>query len=146
MQKKKTSKKAQPKKVTAIRKPKRNKTNSTRSAAAKKVAKDVVKAIKDGKKPNKQKIQMKHGYSKSSAKAMKATKTKAYKETIKPVVEKMQERVGWSIEAMTKEKLKKTKAVDLANVIDKLQRNIELLSGRDTSRVGGLVDDIYDRL
>lgn len=116
-----------------------------RSPNAEAVAKEVIRQVRSGRIVRKGKIMAKFGYSKNSIRASKATLTKTYKETMRPVVEQLERERERAIKAMAG-KINKAKYRDLVDAIDKFTKNIELLSGRDTSRVGGLVDDIFDKL
>jgi hypothetical protein len=60
-----------------------------KSLSAEAVAHEVLDAIRQGKIPNKQKIQIKHGYSPASARAMKATRTESYQAILCPFVEQL---------------------------------------------------------
>lgn len=123
----------------------KKKTNNKKSINAENVLKEVVNKVRKGEKINLQEIQMKHGYSKTSAKSMKATMTSTYKKGMKTIVQRLEAERTRAISAMAG-KINKAKYRDLVDATDKLTKNIELLSGRDTSRVGGLVDDIFDKL
>lgn len=117
-----------------------------RSENARAVAHEVIQTIKAGKKVRKGRIIKGHGYSDSVAeRPSKVTDTKSYKEVIDPVIQAMIEERDAAIRAM-KSKRSKAKYRDLTDAIDKLTKNIELLSGRDTSRIGGLIDEVYGRI
>lgn len=131
--------------IKKVVKLKKKKTNPQKSEAARAVAREVIATVRSGKIPNKQKIQQKHGYTESSARAMKATKTKTYQDEMKTVIQAMERERDRAIKAM-KTKIDEAKYRDVVDAADKLTKNIELLSGRDTARVGGLVDDIFNKL
>lgn len=97
------------------------------------VALDVIDEVRNGKKPNMQKIQQKRGYTSQSARAMKAKRTKAFKETMQPFLQSMIEERDAAIRAM-KGKRNKAKYRDLTDAIDKLTKNIQLLNGGDTDK------------
>ena len=101
------------------------------SENAKAVAQEVIKKVRKGEKINKQKIQRRHGYSKTSAKSMKATTTKTYKEEIKPIVEMMEQERIRALEQAAKVR-GKAKYRDLIDSADKLTKNIQLLGGKPT--------------
>ncbi len=103
------------------------------SEHAKAVAQEVIEKARKGEKINKQEIQMKHGYSKTSAKSMKATITKTYKKTMKPIIKSLITERDRAIEEM-KKKRKDAKYRDLSDAVDKLTKVIQLLSGRATDR------------
>lgn len=105
--------------------------NPKRSFNAKAVAKEVIDTVRKGKKVNMQVIQQKHGYSKTSAKAMKATNTKSFKEAIDPVLDAMKTERDAVLKAM-KGKRSKAKYRDLMDGLDKLTKNIQLLGGKET--------------
>jgi hypothetical protein len=106
------------------------------SEAAKAVALEVLDTVRKGKKPNKQEIQMKHGYTKASAIAMKATRTNTYKETINPVIK--------SYESIRNKILKEMEGRDvsyeqfgvLTKALNTTTHDIQLLSGGKTENVG----------
>lgn len=104
-----------------------------RSLAAEEVAKEVIETVRSGKKPNLQKIQMSHGYSKSSARAMKATKTKSYNETMDPFLKSLIKIRDKAIKLMDK-KVQWAQYSDLRGTVDSFTKLIELLSGRPTDR------------
>lgn len=102
--------------------------------AGREVAMDVLQAVRKGEKPNLQKIQLKHGYTKNSAKAMRATLTKGYKETISSVVEGLEKERNRLIRALSKRDLSNEKYKDMMDGVDKLTKNIQLLNGGATER------------
>lgn len=128
-----------------VLKTKPKKVNPKKSEAARAVAREVIATVRKGRIPNKQKIQEKYGYSKESSRTGKATQTKTYRDEMKTVIQAMELERERAIKAM-KTKIKGAKYRDVIDAADKLTKNIELLSGRDTARVGGLVDDIFDKL
>jgi hypothetical protein len=102
------------------------------SESAKAVAQEVIATVRNGKIPNKQVIQQKHGYSKSSARAMKATRTKAYQEEIQPIVDVMIAERDAALEE-AKKKRGKANYRDLVDASAKLTKDIQLLSGGKTA-------------
>lgn len=117
------------------------------SENAKAVAREVIATIKAGKKVRKGLIIRKHGYSKSiSTVPAKITNTKSYKSVTQPIIEAMEEERRQIIEEL-KKKRNKAKYRDLMDGLDKITKNVELLSGRETERIGSSgIDDIYTRL
>lgn len=105
------------------------------SIAAREVAKEVIREVRKGKIPNLQKIQRKHGYSKESAKSMKATRTIAYKNETKLVVEAMERERNRIISELSSKDLSKEKYRDLIDGLDKITKNVQLLSGKATDNV-----------
>lgn len=99
---------------------------------AKAVANDVIRMVRNGKKVNMQKIQQKHGYSKTSAKAMKATKTKSFKKAVGPIIKQLEDERQRAVSLMGK-RISKAKYRDLIDGMDKLTKNIQLLNGGKTS-------------
>jgi seryl-tRNA synthetase len=98
------------------------------------VAKDVSETLRNGQKVNMGKIMLRHGYSDTTSKHPKRIKkTKTYINTMKTIVEQMQEERN---EAMKEAQKKRGKAnySNLIDSVDKLTKNIQLLSGGDTSR------------
>ena len=65
----------------------------------------------------------------------KLTRSKGYKELMKPVVEQMEEERQRAINLL-KKKISKAKYRDLTDGIDKLTKNIQLLSGGKTENFG----------
>lgn len=104
------------------------------SIMAKSVAKEVIKAVRVGKKPNVYRIAIEKGYSPQSAKASKPQRTKAYQEVMKPFVDGIEEERAAALQAM-KKKRKNAKYRDLGYVIDVLTKNHQLLTGGATSNV-----------
>lgn len=78
----------------------------------------------------------KAGYSPRTARTpKKMTETKSYKEAIKPIVEQMEEERQRAI-GLLKKKISKAKYRDLTDGIDKLTKNIQLLTGGKTEDFG----------
>lgn len=103
------------------------------SIAAREVAKEVLETVRQGKRPNLQKIQVKHGYTPKSAKAMRATSTKTYKTETKAVVSAMELERARIIKELGNKDLTKEKYRDLVDGLDKITKNIQLLNGGNTS-------------
>lgn len=102
------------------------------SIAAKEVAKEVLKTIGKGGKPNISKIGVEKGYTKSSAAAGRIQKTKTYQAELKPVLDRLVEERDRAIKALAG-KISKAKYRDLTDSIDKFTKNIQLLNGGKTS-------------
>ncbi len=125
---------------------KKARTTLKRSENARAVAREVIATVQAGKKVSKGLIIKKHGYADSVVeKPEKVTKTKSYQEEINPIIEMMKQERDAIMERLKKTR-NKAKYRDLVDGMDKMTKNIELLSGRDTARVGGLVDEMFDRL
>lgn len=109
------------------------------SIAAKEVAKEVLETVRNGKIPNLQKIQQKHGYSKESAKSMKATQTDTYEEVIEQnlptVISQLEEEREAILERM-KATRSKAKYRDLTYAMDIVTKNHQLLTGGKTENTG----------
>lgn len=104
------------------------------SQNAKAVAKEVLETMGKGKKVSVSKIASKHGYAKSSAKnPQQITRTKTYKDAVDPVVKAMIRERDRAIKLMEK-KITGAKYRDLTDSIDKLTKNIQLLSGKETTK------------
>ena len=104
------------------------------SISAKEVAKEVLENIRKGIKPNLGKIIKSKGYSETTSTVPTlVTETKSYKEVINPVVEAMEAERNRIIVALSNKKLSKEKYRDLIDGLDKLTKNVQLLSGGRTS-------------
>lgn len=104
------------------------------SISAKEVAKEVLENIRNGVKPNLGKIIKSKGYSETTSTVPTlVTETKSYKEVISPVVEAMEAERNRIIVALSNKKLSKEKYRDLIDGLDKLTKNVQLLSGGRTS-------------
>lgn len=110
------------------------------SIAAKEVAKEVLETLGRGERPILGKIVKKKGYSdKMALNPKEVTKTKSYQGIISPIVEKMVQERDRLIEALSHKKLSKEKYRDMIDGLDKLTKNIQLLSGGETERVQNIV-------
>lgn len=104
---------------------------------AKEVAKKVSENLRKGKRVILGKILKEQGYAESTSKSpTMVTETKSYKEAINPIVkrwERERERITKTLESkdLTDEKYK-----DLIDSLDKITKNIQLLSGGNTENVG----------
>ena len=89
---------------------------------------------------------VKAGYSKRTARNPKTvTETKEFKEAVDPFVEKMIKERDAAIARMHKIR-SKAKYRDLTDSIDKMTKNIQLLTGGDTERKGIKISGILDSL
>ena len=105
------------------------------SINAKAVAKEVSETLRKNKKVILGKIIRKKGYAKSTSEKPKLiTETNSYKEEMKPFIDELIEERDRARKEM-KSKISKAKYRDLTDAIDKLTKNIQLLSGGSTDRV-----------
>lgn len=103
------------------------------SIAAKEVAKEVLETLGKGKRPNLGKIARKKGYANNTADNPKGiTETKSYQEVMNPVVEALIQERKAIIERLKKTR-SKAKYRDLIDGLDKITKNIQLLSGGKTA-------------
>lgn len=112
------------------------------SIAAKQVAQEVLETLGKGEKPNLGKIARRKGYSDNTADNPKnITETKSYKEEVRPLVEQLEaERQA----VVTRLMVVRDKASyrDLIDGLDKITKNIQLLTGRATENIGmGVLSD-----
>ena len=107
------------------------------SENAKNVAKKVSETIRKGKLVNLGKIIKDQGYSKSTSESPQiVTETLSYQEEIKPILDQMIKERERAIKAMTEKDLTDVQYDKLSDVADKLTKNIQLLSGGETERLG----------
>lgn len=106
----------------------------TTSIPAREVAKEVLATVGQGQKPNIKQIAIKKGYSPKTAGAGIVQKTKSYKAEIAPLVQRLEEERDAIIIAL-KKKRSKAKYADLISGLDKITKNIQLLTGGSTSNV-----------
>lgn len=116
------------------------------SIAAKEVAKEVLENIGKGKKPNLGKIARKKGYKDNTADNPKLiTETKSYQEVIEPVVKRLEKERDRVIKALSKKDLDKERYHDLVDGLDKITKNIQLLSGKATDNVKVIpISDVFN--
>ncbi len=101
------------------------------SENAKAVAREVSENIRKNKKVVLGKIIIKR-YSKSTSESpQRVTNTKSYQKEMKPIVDRLIEERDRAIKAM-KGKISKAKYRDLTDNVDKMTKNIQLLSGGKT--------------
>ena len=104
------------------------------SENAKAVAQAVIENVGKGRKVSKRKIIKNQGYSQNIAdNPKKVTETQSYQEVIKPVVKKMEKERTRLINALSKKDLTKEKYRDMIEGVDKLTKNIQLLTGGKTA-------------
>jgi hypothetical protein len=108
------------------------------SEAAKAVAHEVIKTVESGGRPVITTIAPKKGYSRRTAASGKIQKTKSYRAEIAPLVQRLEEERDAVIKRM-KAVRGKAKYRDLVDSVDKLTKNIQLLSGRATENVAAKV-------
>lgn len=104
------------------------------SLMAAEVAKDNIKAVVNGKKPNSYKSHLEHGYTKSSAKSHKALQTKTYKVIMSDFIgqlKKIQAKILKQIETEVDEN-KKSTLRDKVYAFDLLIKNSNLLENKPT--------------
>lgn len=105
------------------------------SDTAKRVAHEVIKNVSKGKRVSKKKILLAHGYAPSVAKMPgKVMDTKSYKSVMDPFVDRMLAERDAIIARMPKVR-SKAKYRDLTDGLDKLTKNIQLLTGGSTANV-----------
>lgn len=104
------------------------------SVAAREVAKEVVETVGKGKRPNITKIAVKKGYSPSMARSGKVQKTKTYKAELSPLVQRLEEERDAIMKAL-KTKRGKAKYRDLIDGMDKITKNLQLLTGGSTANI-----------
>lgn len=109
------------------------------SIAAKAVAEEVLATIGRGEKPVLEKIAVQKGYSPKTARGnvKQIVETKSYQETIgnSPFVQAMIKERDEVIKRMQKTR-GKAKYRDLTDALDKLTKNVQLLTGGKTENVG----------
>ena len=117
------------------------------SENAKAIAEEVLGNLGKCEKVSVLKIAVKRGMKKKYANSGQIQKTKTYRETIeknkKPILEQLFEERNRAIKAL-KGKISKAKYRDLTDAIDKLTKNIQLLSGKPTENLG--IGNILDNL
>ena len=107
------------------------------SENAKKVAYDVLEAVRKGERVNKGDIIEKNGYAKTTSTVpTQVTNTKSYQSVINPFVDKMIAERDRVILAMQIKDLDTVQYAQLNSAIDTFTKNIQLLSGQETERAG----------
>lgn len=106
------------------------------SQTAKAVAQDVIEAVKNKKRIVLGKIVAKRGYAKSTQRHPKrVTETQSYQEEIRPVITQLEVLRQKAITELSCRSLKDEGYKDLVDSVDKLTKNIQLLSGGATENV-----------
>ena len=113
------------------------------SLNARETAKDVAELIRKGQRVNLGEIIRKRYSEVVSKSPTIVTNTKSYQDEMRPIVEQLEEERQRAI-AMLKKKISKAKYRDLTDGVDKLTKNIQLLSGKATEnvKIGGLIDEL----
>src|SRR3990167_4954078 len=105
------------------------------SIAAREVGVEVLETLGRGKRPVLGKIALKKGYAlKTSKNPKNITETKSYQSVISPLVVKLEEERDAIVEAL-KTTRSKAKYRDLIDGLDKITKNIQLLTGGATSNI-----------
>ena len=100
------------------------------------VANDVLENLRKHKKVNKGQIILKRGYAPSVATAPTVvTNTKSYQSVIAPVVERMIEARDKALTEINSRILDKVQYADLITAINKLNHDIQILSGGATENI-----------
>lgn len=106
------------------------------SIAAQNVAKEVLETLGKGKKVKLGKIALKNGYALNTADNPKnITETKSYQQVISPVVKKMIKERDRLMRSLGGKDLDKVSYRDGMDGLDKLTKNIQLLTGGSTENV-----------
>lgn len=113
------------------------------SHAAKAVAREVLVSVGKGRRPNITKIAIKKGYSPKTAGAGRVQTTKSYKEEITPLVESLQLERREIIKRMRQVR-SKAKYRDLVDGLDKITKNLQLLTGGSTANIAIIASDLTD--
>jgi hypothetical protein len=106
------------------------------------VVKKISENIRNKKIKNKGEILRESGYSNEvSKKPKQVLESKGVKEELKPFVDEMISERNRAIKAMKIKDLDKVQYEKLSDVIDKLTKNIQLLSGKETSIEGIIISE-----
>ncbi len=106
------------------------------SENAKAVAKEVVRKIAKGEQVILHDIIKGQGYSDSVAESpSRVTDTASYKETIAPLAQRLHNEINRIEQEMSSRNLSNEQYKTLADALDKLTKNYQLLSGGETERV-----------
>jgi len=107
------------------------------SQDAKNVAKEVLDTMGKGKKVVLGEIIRRNGYSDNTADTPQlVTETQSYKGVIAPYVERLKKERDRAFEAMSTKDLDKVQYEDLVRATDSITKNIQLLTGGATERIG----------
>lgn len=104
------------------------------SQAAKAVAREVLVSVGKGKRPNIKKIAISKGYSPKTAGAGRVQTTQSYKKELAPLITRLEEERDAIVEAL-KKKRGKAKYRDLIDGLDKVTKNLQLLTGGATQNI-----------
>lgn len=113
------------------------------SLAAAEVAKEVLGTIGKGKRPNITRIAVKKGYTYKTANSGQVQKTKTFQNEIQPLVQRLEEERDAIIERL-KATRDKAKYRDLIDGMDKVTKNIQLLTGGATENIAVGVKKLKD--
>jgi len=103
------------------------------SIAAKEVGKEVLETVRKGKRPILGKIIRKKGYAlTTSTVPTQVTRTKSYKKVVEPVLERYLREEQRILKAAEKKNLNKEQYRILIDSLDKIRKQIQLLSGGRT--------------
>ena len=105
------------------------------SLPAQRVANEVLESIGKGEKPSVRKIAPRHGYALSTADSGEIQKTKSFQSIINPVVNAWIKERNRITKALSKKDLDAVSYRDGMDAIDKLTKNIQLLTGGSTENV-----------
>lgn len=106
------------------------------SENAKAVAREVIEKITAGEKVSVGKIAVAHGYAKSmETHPEKIKNTESYQKEIRPFVDKLISNRNRAVQKLNKT-IDKATYRDLISAIDTFTKNIQLLSGKETDKVG----------
>jgi len=102
----------------------------------KKVAQELIKNLQSDKPLNRSKLLEKVGYARSTArhKTPYIIESKAVQDLVRPVIERMEIERNRALEILPK-KIGRASYGDAIQAVDKLTKNIQLLSGGDTERI-----------
>ncbi len=114
----------------------KDKRYNRKSYAAVNVANDIIAKVKNKEPINLVDIQVRNGYSRTSALAQKALQTKSFKQAMNNTIELMEAVRAKSLLALVNKDHSKEKYRDLADGIDKMTKNTQLLSGKATENTG----------
>lgn len=104
------------------------------SLIAEKVANEVIDEVVKGRLPNKEAIQIKHGYSKISARKHKAMTTQTYKKITKSLTDRLEEERDAILERLPHVR-EEAKYRDLTDGLDKITKTHQLLTGGATENI-----------
>lgn len=111
-----------------------------RSIQAKQVALDVIAKVGKGVPINKTEIQIKNGYSLASAQSGKALGTDSYKETIAKFVNRVENERSRIMLEMSGRDLSSERYSTLMDSMDKLTKVSQLLQGKSTENIAGIIN------